>query len=266
VAINGTEHPENDLRFEKAGPVGLRPAGPQQEIHDFPDARSAVFFIFHGGRGAHRLAHVFLRQAHQPFPIRGGAPIKALDYQDGLLAKGFRPAFAGLDPEGIENLGAEPFVLDRGREVDPPVIMMPDWKFQDMRGRRGPARSRPSAVVKGERGFFLDARNGNPEILVVLMPTENRRAGFTGQMSLYLSAVDDLLRHPDDQPAIGLLLCKGQNKIVVEYALRGMASPIGVAEWQTQLTETLPQELKGSLPTVEEIEAELAGDLGGVDE
>ena len=81
---------------------------------------------------------------------------------------------------------------------------------------------------------------------------------FTGKLNMYMSAVDDLLRHPDDKPTIGLLLCKGKERIVAEYALTGFNRPIGVADWKVQLTETLPKELKGSLPTVEEIEAELA--------
>ncbi len=85
--------------------------------------------------------------------------------------------------------------------------------------------------------------------------------GFVGQLNLYLSAVDDLLRHPDDKPTIGLLLCKSKRKLVVEYALRGLNSPMGVAEWETRLTETLPDELKGSLPSIEEIEAELKDDV-----
>lgn len=86
--------------------------------------------------------------------------------------------------------------------------------------------------------------------------------GFVGQLNLYLSAVDDLLRHADDKPTIGLLLCRSKNKIVVEYALRNFARPIGVAEWETKLLERLPDELKGSLPTVEEIEAELGDEIG----
>lgn len=81
---------------------------------------------------------------------------------------------------------------------------------------------------------------------------------FVGKMNMYLSAVDDLLRHPQDQPAIGLLLCRSKNKVVVEYALRDIRKPIGVAQWQTKLVEDLPKELKGSLPTVREIEAELS--------
>jgi predicted nuclease of restriction endonuclease-like (RecB) superfamily len=80
---------------------------------------------------------------------------------------------------------------------------------------------------------------------------------FVGKLNMYLSAVDDLLRHPDDKPTIGLLLCKGKNRVVAEYALSGFTKPIGVADWEKKLTETLPNDLKSSLPSVEEIEAEL---------
>ncbi len=80
---------------------------------------------------------------------------------------------------------------------------------------------------------------------------------FVGQLNLYLSAADDLLRHPDDKPTIGLLLCRSRNKLVVEYALRGMEKPIGVAQWETIIVERLPEELEACLPTVEELEAEL---------
>ncbi len=83
---------------------------------------------------------------------------------------------------------------------------------------------------------------------------------FVGQLNLYLSVVDDLLRHPDDKPTIGLLLCREKNRLVVEYALRDLRKPIGVADWETRIVEKLPDDLKGSLPTVEEIEAEL-GDI-----
>jgi predicted nuclease of restriction endonuclease-like (RecB) superfamily len=82
--------------------------------------------------------------------------------------------------------------------------------------------------------------------------------GDVGQINLYRSAVDDLLRHPDDQPTIGLLLCRGKNKLVVEYALSGLDQSIAVADWKKQITETLPAEFRGSLPTIAEIEAELA--------
>jgi predicted nuclease of restriction endonuclease-like (RecB) superfamily len=82
--------------------------------------------------------------------------------------------------------------------------------------------------------------------------------GDVGQLNLYLSAVDDLLRHPDDQPTIGLLLCRTKNKLVAEYALRGLDQSVAVAQWQTQLTESLPPDLRSSLPSIQEIEAELS--------
>lgn len=96
--------------------------------------------------------------------------------------------------------------------------------------------------------------------VVIELKARGFAAGDVGQLNLYLSAVDDLLRHPDDQPTIGLLLCQNKNKLIAEYALRGLDQSIAVAEWQTQLTESLPEELRGSLPSIEEIEAELAGD------
>lgn len=80
---------------------------------------------------------------------------------------------------------------------------------------------------------------------------------FAGKMNFYLSAVDDLLRHPDDKPSIGLVLCREKNRITAEYALRDIRKPIGVAGWRTKITESLPRHLRGSLPTIAEIEAEL---------
>ncbi|WP_407687299.1 PDDEXK nuclease domain-containing protein [Mycobacterium sp. HUMS_1102779] len=82
---------------------------------------------------------------------------------------------------------------------------------------------------------------------------------YLGQLGMYMSAVDDLLRHPEDRPTIGLVLCKTKNNVVAEYALRGYTAPIGVAEWKTAITASLPPELETSLPTVEELEAELDG-------
>lgn len=78
---------------------------------------------------------------------------------------------------------------------------------------------------------------------------------YAGKMNFYLSAVDDLLRQPADNPSIGLILCKSKNGIVAEYALRGLAKPMGISEFKH--LENLPDQFKGTLPTIEEIEAEL---------
>ncbi len=79
---------------------------------------------------------------------------------------------------------------------------------------------------------------------------------YVGKLNFYLSAVNDQLRHPDDQPSIGLILCRGKKKKTsIEYSLQDVAMPMGVSEYQ--LTGALPEELKGQLPTIEELEAEL---------
>lgn len=78
---------------------------------------------------------------------------------------------------------------------------------------------------------------------------------YASKMNFYLNVVDDKMRHPDDQPSIGLILCQEKKRLIAEYALRGMNKAIGVSEYQ--LTRHLPKNLKGSLPTIEEIEKEL---------
>ena len=80
-----------------------------------------------------------------------------------------------------------------------------------------------------------------------------------GQLGFYLTGVDTQVKHPTDGPAIGLLLCKGKNKVVAEYALRNNTQPLGVAEYQ--LVEALPAELQTSLPSIEQIERELGNSV-----
>lgn len=84
---------------------------------------------------------------------------------------------------------------------------------------------------------------------------------YTGKLNFYLSAVDSLVKAEDDNPTIGLLLCRDKDSIDVEFALRDMNKPIGVSEYI--LTEELPTNLKGSMPTIEEIEDDLRGLVQG---
>lgn len=81
---------------------------------------------------------------------------------------------------------------------------------------------------------------------------------FTGKLNFYLSAVDDILKTENDNPTIGLILCKEKDKIEAEYALRDINKPIGISEYQ--ITKSLPNELKSKLPTIEDIEEILDND------
>ena len=91
--------------------------------------------------------------------------------------------------------------------------------------------------------------------VVVDLKMTDFEPAYAGQMNFYLSAVDDLLRHPTDQPTVGILLCKSKNQTVVEYALRDLAKPLGVADFQ--LRQALPDTLQSTLPTIAALEAEL---------
>ncbi len=94
--------------------------------------------------------------------------------------------------------------------------------------------------------------------LVVDLKMKSFEPEFTGKMNFYLSAIDAQLRHRDDAPTIGLLLCQDtKNKLKVEYALRDLKKPIGVAEWRTRLVDSLPAKLRGALPAIADIEREL---------
>ena len=87
--------------------------------------------------------------------------------------------------------------------------------------------------------------------VVIDLKVTEFRPEYTGKMNFYVSAVDDLLRHPDDQPTIGIVLCKSKNKTVAEYALRNVNTPIAVT------THSLPDQLRANLPTIEQLETEL---------
>lgn len=91
----------------------------------------------------------------------------------------------------------------------------------------------------------------------VVVEIKNRKfvPEYAGKLNFYLSAVDSMLKRDDDEPTIGLLLCRDKNNIEVEFALRDMNKPMGVSEYT--LLEALPDNLKGALPTVEEIEQDL---------
>lgn len=116
----------------------------------------------------------------------------------------------------------------------------------------------------GGEDFFIDLLFYHLKLrcyLVVELKAGPFKPEHTGKLGFYLTAVDAQIKHPEDQPTIGLLLCKSKNNIVAEYALRDSNKPIGVAEYQ--LVQALPEPLVTNLPSIEEIEAELSRDLEG---
>ncbi|MCB9233724.1 MAG: DUF1016 domain-containing protein [Bacteroidia bacterium] len=112
----------------------------------------------------------------------------------------------------------------------------------------------------GEKDYFLDLLFYHTRLrcyVVVELKARSFKPEYAGKLSFYLSAVDDILKSESDNATIGIILCQGKNQIEVEYALKGIKQPIGVAEYQ--LSKALPEEIKSQLPSVEEIEKELSG-------
>lgn len=115
-------------------------------------------------------------------------------------------------------------------------------------------------LVVGNKDYYIDLLFYHTTLycyVVVELKAREFDPRDAGQINFYLSAADDLLRTERDNPTIGILLCKTKNNITAEYALRDLNKPIGVAEYETSLVDKLPKDLKSSLPTIEEIEAEL---------
>lgn len=111
----------------------------------------------------------------------------------------------------------------------------------------------------GREDFYLDLLFYHLRLrcfVVVDLKKGPFKAEYAGKMNFYCNVVDDRLRHPTDQPTVGLILCQDKNRLVAEYALKGVTKAIGVSEYR--LTRALPARLKSSLPSIQEIEAELS--------
>lgn len=93
--------------------------------------------------------------------------------------------------------------------------------------------------------------------VVIELKSGKFKPEYTGKLNFYLSAVDDILKHKDDKPSIGILLCRDKGEqIKAEYALRDINKPIGLAEYN--ISKELPKDIQTSLPSIEKIEAELS--------
>ena len=112
----------------------------------------------------------------------------------------------------------------------------------------------------GDEEFFIDLLFYHLKLrcyVVIELKAGSFQPEHLGQLGFYLTAVDRQVKSAHDSPSIGLLLCKSKNKVVAEYALADKSQPMGIAEYK--LVESLPEELQTDLPSIEQIERELAG-------
>jgi predicted nuclease of restriction endonuclease-like (RecB) superfamily len=113
-------------------------------------------------------------------------------------------------------------------------------------------------MMVGDKEFFLDLLFYHLKLrayVIIELKATSFIPEYAGKLSFYLSATNDLLKHPSDNPTIGMLVCKDKNNVVAEYALKNINKPIGVSEYQ--LTKLFPSDFESSLPSIEEIEKQL---------
>ena len=113
-------------------------------------------------------------------------------------------------------------------------------------------------IVVGNEEFYIDLLFYHIRLrcyIVIELKAGNFKPEYVGKLNFYMTAIDRQVKEPEDKKTIGIILCKTKNKVTAEYALSNIQNPMGVATYQT--TETLPEDLKGKLPDIKELEAHL---------
>jgi predicted nuclease of restriction endonuclease-like (RecB) superfamily len=110
------------------------------------------------------------------------------------------------------------------------------------------------------KDYYIDLLFWNTRLrcyVVIELKNTDFKPEYAGKLNFYLSAVDDILKHEDDNPSIGILLCKERDRLTAEYALKDINKPIGVSEYK--LSDFVPEELVDTLPSAEDIEKRIKG-------
>jgi hypothetical protein len=113
-------------------------------------------------------------------------------------------------------------------------------------------------IVVGNEDYYIDLLFYHIRLhcyVVIELKAGNFKPEYVGKLNFYMTAIDRQVKIPEDKKTIGIILCKTKNKVTAEYALSNIQNPMGVATYQT--TETLPEDLKGKLPDIKELEAHL---------
>lgn len=187
----------------------------------------------------------------------------------GQCANNFDIAFPPVDSDLVNQVFKDPYIFDflgttdtrMERELENKLIEHLE-KFLLELGQGFAFVGRQVHLEFSDDDYYIDLLFYHLKLrcyVVVELKSGKFDPGYVSKLNMYMNIVNDLLRHPDDKKTIGLLLVKEKNHTIAKYALEGFTNPIGVAEWEKQITENLPDELKSSLPTIEEIEAELGG-------
>ena len=150
---------------------------------------------------------------------------------------------------------AEPF---HERELETSLVHHLE-KFLLELGRGFAFVGRQYRLDVGDDDFYIDLLFYHLQLrcfIVIELKKGKFKPEYAGKLNFYCNVINDRLRHPGDQPTVGLILCQSQDRVLAEYSLSGIDKPIGISTYE--LTRELPKNLKSALPAVEDIEAELA--------
>lgn len=193
--------------------------------------------------------------------------VQAAHGRQGALINNFAQRLSAPLSELAQQALKDPYIFDfltleptfRERELETGLVAHLE-KFLLALGQGFAFVGRQVPLVVGDSEFFVDLLFYHLK-LRAFVAIELKRGDFkpeyAGKLNFYCNLVDDTLRHPQDAPTIGLMLCQGQDRVLAEYALRGIDKPIGIASYE--LTRALPATLQSVLPSIESIEAELSG-------
>lgn len=159
------------------------------------------------------------------------------------------------DPYNFDFLGLQEDALEKSIEDE---IAKNITKFLIELGKGFAFVGRQYKIEVEESDYFLDMLFYHLDLrcfVVIELKSGKFKPEFAGKLNFYLSAVDSLLKKTDDNPSIGILLCKDKNKVEVEYSLRDLNKPIGISEYH--LVDVIPENLKAKLPSIEELENKL---------
>ncbi len=189
-------------------------------------------------------------------------------HRQGKAVSNFSLRLPSTDSDLVQQALKDPYLFDfltleadfHERELETGLIAHLE-KFLLELGRGFAFVGRQYHLDIGEQDFYIDLLFYHLELrryMVIDLKRGDFKPEYAGKMNFYCNVVDDRLRHATDNPTIGLILCQQPNRVLAEYALRGMDKPIGVSSFE--LTRALPHTLQSSLPSIEEIERELQGD------